>query len=156
MAVNGKPTPELSSFIQEVNKIPDNTYFRLRAMTFDNVPWVATMKKNEHYVRHVTFHQYLVAQILTLSSSQQWNLSRTHPKRADGSAYPTNTVRNTQQQRPRIQWKREVELVSKKWMGINHVKAHGIGCIKDGVHRSCNIGAFPSHPLDPCITHFSI
>lgn len=29
--------------------IPDNTYFRLRAVTFDNVPWVATMKKNEHY-----------------------------------------------------------------------------------------------------------
>lgn len=23
--------------------------FRIRAMTFDNVPWVVTMKKNEHY-----------------------------------------------------------------------------------------------------------
>lgn len=30
-------------------KIPDNTYFRLRAVTFDSVPWVVTMKKNEHY-----------------------------------------------------------------------------------------------------------
>ena len=25
------------------------TDFRLRAMTFDSVPWVVTMKKNEHY-----------------------------------------------------------------------------------------------------------
>ncbi|KAK0627769.1 serine protease-like protein [Immersiella caudata] len=47
--VNGKPTPDLESFIAAVVKIPDNTYFRLRAMTFDSVPWVVTMKKNEHY-----------------------------------------------------------------------------------------------------------
>ncbi|KAL1843332.1 hypothetical protein VTJ49DRAFT_2149 [Mycothermus thermophilus] len=47
--VNGKPTPDLESFLREVVKIPDNTYFRLRAMTFDSVPWVVTMKKNEHY-----------------------------------------------------------------------------------------------------------
>ncbi|KAK3391121.1 trypsin-like cysteine/serine peptidase domain-containing protein [Podospora didyma] len=47
--VNGKPTPDLESFLAAVIKIPDNTYFRLRAMTFDSVPWVVTMKKNEHY-----------------------------------------------------------------------------------------------------------
>ncbi|KAK4125449.1 trypsin-like serine protease [Parathielavia appendiculata] len=47
--VNGKPTPDLEAFLREVVKIPDNTYFRLRAVTFDNVPWVVTMKKNEHY-----------------------------------------------------------------------------------------------------------
>ncbi|KXJ92184.1 Pro-apoptotic serine protease NMA111 [Microdochium bolleyi] len=47
--VNGKPTPDLTTFLSAVTKIPDNTYFRLRAMTFDNVPWVVTMKKNEHY-----------------------------------------------------------------------------------------------------------
>ncbi|KAL2266923.1 hypothetical protein VTJ83DRAFT_4200 [Remersonia thermophila] len=47
--VNGKPTPDLESFLKEVVKVPDNTYFRLRAMTFDSVPWVVTMKKNEHY-----------------------------------------------------------------------------------------------------------
>ncbi|KAI0478937.1 Pro-apoptotic serine protease NMA111 [Xylariaceae sp. FL0804] len=47
--VNGKPTPDLQAFLAAVVKIPDNTYFRLRAMTFDNVPWVITMKKNEHY-----------------------------------------------------------------------------------------------------------
>ncbi|KAJ5884684.1 Pro-apoptotic serine protease [Penicillium taxi] len=48
-AVNGVPTPDLNSFVKEVRKIPDNTYFRLRAVTFDNVPWVVTMKKNNHY-----------------------------------------------------------------------------------------------------------
>ncbi|KAK5467093.1 hypothetical protein LTS15_000063 [Exophiala xenobiotica] len=47
--VNGVKTPDLDAFVNEVNKIDDNTYFRLRAMTFDNVPWVVTMKKNEHY-----------------------------------------------------------------------------------------------------------
>jgi len=48
--VNGTKTPDLDAFVREVSKIEDNTYFRLRAMTFDNVPWVVTMKKNDHYV----------------------------------------------------------------------------------------------------------
>jgi len=48
-AVNGVKTLDLDSFVREVNKIPDNTYFRLKAVTFDNVPWVVTMKKCEHY-----------------------------------------------------------------------------------------------------------
>ncbi|KAI1400756.1 Pro-apoptotic serine protease NMA111 [Hypoxylon fuscum] len=47
--VNGKPTPDLKTFLDNVVKIPDNTYFRMRAMTFDDQPWVVTMKKNEHY-----------------------------------------------------------------------------------------------------------
>ena len=46
---------DLDSFLKEVNKIPDNTYFRLKVMTFDNVPWVATMKKNEHYFPTIEF-----------------------------------------------------------------------------------------------------
>jgi pro-apoptotic serine protease NMA111 len=48
--VNGVATPTLDDFKREVRKIPDNTYFRLRAVTFDNFPWVVTMKKNDHYV----------------------------------------------------------------------------------------------------------
>ena len=48
--VNGVQTSDLDAFMAEVSKIEDNTYFRLRAMTFDNVPWVVTMKKNDHYV----------------------------------------------------------------------------------------------------------
>ncbi|EFQ27733.1 PDZ domain-containing protein [Colletotrichum graminicola M1.001] len=47
--VNGKPTPDLETFLASVQGIPDNTYFRLKAVTFDSVPWVITMKKNEHY-----------------------------------------------------------------------------------------------------------
>ncbi|KAL7627495.1 hypothetical protein AAE478_001688 [Parahypoxylon ruwenzoriense] len=47
--VNGKPTPDLKTFLENVARIPDNTYFRMRAMTFDDQPWVVTMKKNEHY-----------------------------------------------------------------------------------------------------------
>ncbi|KAF2157822.1 putative nuclear serine protease HtrA2/Nma111 [Myriangium duriaei CBS 260.36] len=47
--VNGVATPDLDSFIAEANRIPNNTYFRLKLMTFDNQPWVVTLKKNEHY-----------------------------------------------------------------------------------------------------------
>ena len=54
-AVNGVPTTDLEAFVQEVNKIPDNTYFRIKAVTFDNVPWVVTMKKNEHYFPTIEF-----------------------------------------------------------------------------------------------------
>ena len=54
-AVNDSPTPTLTEFLTAVNTIPDNTYFRLRVCTFDNVPWVATMKKNEHYFPTVEY-----------------------------------------------------------------------------------------------------
>ena len=54
-AVNSVPTPTLDAFLKEVSKIEDNTYFRLRVVTFDNVPWVATMKKNEHYFPTMEF-----------------------------------------------------------------------------------------------------
>ena len=54
-AVNDKQTPTLTEFLEVVNSIPDNTYFRVRASTFDNVPWVATMKKNEHYFPTVEY-----------------------------------------------------------------------------------------------------
>ena len=53
--VNDDPTPTLTEFLAAVNQIPDNTYFRLRVSTFDNVPWVATMKKNEHYFPTVEY-----------------------------------------------------------------------------------------------------
>jgi pro-apoptotic serine protease NMA111 len=53
--VNGVPTPDLDTFLREATKIADNTYFRLKVMTFDNVPWVATMKKNEHYFPTIEF-----------------------------------------------------------------------------------------------------
>lgn len=54
-AVNDVPTPTLKAFLGEVTLIKDNTYFRLRVVTFDNIPWVCTMKKNEHYFPTVEF-----------------------------------------------------------------------------------------------------
>lgn len=55
MAVNGVPTLDLESFIRETKKIPDNTYFRLKVRTFDNVNWVATLKANYSYFPTVEF-----------------------------------------------------------------------------------------------------
>ncbi|EPS43450.1 hypothetical protein H072_2558 [Dactylellina haptotyla CBS 200.50] len=55
LGVNGVSTPDLDTFLKEVSKIPDNTYFRLRVITFDNVPFVITMKKNEHYFPTMEF-----------------------------------------------------------------------------------------------------
>ncbi|RPB20633.1 trypsin-like serine protease [Terfezia boudieri ATCC MYA-4762] len=49
IAVNGVKTLNLTDFLRESSKIPDNTYFRLRIITFDNIPYILTMKKNEHY-----------------------------------------------------------------------------------------------------------
>ncbi|KAF2239461.1 Pro-apoptotic serine protease NMA111 [Viridothelium virens] len=54
-AVNATPTRDLKSFLEETKKIPDNTYFRLKVVTFDNVKWVVTMKKCEHYFPTVEF-----------------------------------------------------------------------------------------------------
>ena len=62
-AVNGVRTQTIDELVKEVSRIPDNTYFRLRAVTFDNVPWVVTMKKNDHYVRLYPF-SYLCVSIL--------------------------------------------------------------------------------------------
>ncbi|KAL7266565.1 hypothetical protein RUND412_010886 [Rhizina undulata] len=55
LAVNGVKTTDLDSFLKEVEKIPDNTYFRLRVITFDNIPFVITIKKNEHYFPTMEF-----------------------------------------------------------------------------------------------------
>ena len=65
--VNDIPTPDLEAFVKEVIKIPDNTCnypyaysyifiansmfsdFRVKGVTFNNVNWVVTMKKNDQY-----------------------------------------------------------------------------------------------------------
>jgi S1-C subfamily serine protease len=86
-AVNGVETKDLDSFVREVNKIEDNTYFRLRAVTFDNVPWVVTMKKNDHYVSFVcalAFYRQFVAN--SVNSSRCLNMSRIRPMA--GGAFP--------------------------------------------------------------------
>lgn len=52
--VNSVETPDLDEFVQEVSKIEHNKYFRLRVMTFESVPSVVTMKKNDHYVQSLS------------------------------------------------------------------------------------------------------
>ncbi|KAK7204199.1 trypsin-like cysteine/serine peptidase domain-containing protein [Myxozyma melibiosi] len=47
--VDGKPTPDLSSFLEIVAKIPDNTYTRLRIVSFESVPFASSVKSNMHY-----------------------------------------------------------------------------------------------------------
>ncbi|EEA25274.1 hypothetical protein EYB25_002542 [Talaromyces marneffei] len=76
-AVNGVQTHDLDSFVQEVKKIPDNTYFRLRAVTFDNVPWVVTMKKNDHYF---AMSEY----VKDVSAPARWKVIN-YPKRDDSA-----------------------------------------------------------------------
>lgn len=73
--VNSVKTADLDAFVAEVSKIPDNTYFRLRAMTFDNVPWVVTMKKNDHYF---PMSEYVK------ESTGSWK-TVSHRKRTDGA-----------------------------------------------------------------------
>jgi C-terminal processing protease CtpA/Prc len=47
--INGMSTPTLDSFLNEVNKIEDNTYFRLTCMNTQNIQFVKTLKRDEHY-----------------------------------------------------------------------------------------------------------
>ncbi|ODQ64374.1 Pro-apoptotic serine protease NMA111 [Nadsonia fulvescens var. elongata DSM 6958] len=47
--VNGQETPDLDKFLEVVSSIPDNTYAKLRIVTFDNVPFACSIKTNYHY-----------------------------------------------------------------------------------------------------------
>lgn len=47
--VNEFETPDLETFIKIVKEIPDNTYCKIRLMTFDNVPFAISLKTNYHY-----------------------------------------------------------------------------------------------------------
>lgn len=48
--VNDIETPDLDSFLEAVNKIPDNTFFRLSVVTFSLIPKTYTLKKCNYYV----------------------------------------------------------------------------------------------------------
>lgn len=47
--VNDQSTPDLDTFLKVVKEIPDNTYCKLRLMTFDDVPFAISLKTNYHY-----------------------------------------------------------------------------------------------------------
>lgn len=47
--INGTPTPDLDSLLIAVKKCQDNSYVRVKAMSFDMVPTVLSIKTNMHY-----------------------------------------------------------------------------------------------------------
>ncbi|CAH0046332.1 unnamed protein product [Clonostachys solani] len=47
--INDEEVPSLEKILEVVNAIPDNTYFQIRAVSWHDIPFVITMKKNEHY-----------------------------------------------------------------------------------------------------------
>ncbi|KAF9909825.1 hypothetical protein EC991_007996 [Linnemannia zychae] len=47
--INGTPTPDLDSLLVAVKKCQDNSYVRVKAMSFDMVPTVLSIKTNMHY-----------------------------------------------------------------------------------------------------------
>ncbi|KAI8925994.1 trypsin-like cysteine/serine peptidase domain-containing protein [Entophlyctis helioformis] len=47
--VNNVPTTNLDEFVNAVKDLPDNSYVRLKTMSFDLVPWVLSVKTVKHY-----------------------------------------------------------------------------------------------------------
>ncbi|CUS22310.1 LAQU0S05e02498g1_1 [Lachancea quebecensis] len=47
--INEIETPDLDTFVKVVKTIPDNTYCKIRLVTFDNVPFAISLKTNYHY-----------------------------------------------------------------------------------------------------------
>ncbi|KAG9288365.1 hypothetical protein G9A89_021396 [Geosiphon pyriformis] len=47
--VNGIPTPDLDSFVAAVRNCPDNTYVRIKIISFDMIPMVLAIKTCYHY-----------------------------------------------------------------------------------------------------------
>lgn len=47
--INDKETKDLQTFIKIIRDIPDNTYMKVRLVSFDNIPAAISMKTNYHY-----------------------------------------------------------------------------------------------------------
>ncbi|KAG0260597.1 hypothetical protein DFQ27_003445 [Actinomortierella ambigua] len=47
--INGTPTPSLDAFLKAVRHCPDNSYVRVKTMSFDQIPMVLSIKINKHY-----------------------------------------------------------------------------------------------------------
>ncbi|BAP72982.1 pro-apoptotic serine protease NMA111 [Kluyveromyces marxianus] len=47
--VNDQETPDLDTFLKVVKEIPDNSYCKMRLVTFDDVPFAISLKTNYHY-----------------------------------------------------------------------------------------------------------
>lgn len=62
--VNEIPTPCLNSFLENIKAIPDNTYCKIRLVSFDNVPFAISLKTNYHY--------FPTGQLKKDQSSNEW------------------------------------------------------------------------------------
>lgn len=47
--INGTPTPDLDALLKAVKQCPDNSYVRVKTMSFDMIPTVLSIKTNMHY-----------------------------------------------------------------------------------------------------------
>ncbi|KAF9161882.1 hypothetical protein BGX20_001950 [Mortierella sp. AD010] len=47
--INGTPTPDLDALLKAVRQCPDNSYVRVKTMSFDMIPTVLSIKTNMHY-----------------------------------------------------------------------------------------------------------
>lgn len=62
--VNEVATPDVGTFLKVVKSIPDNTYCKMRLVTFDNVPFAISLKTNYHY--------FPTAELKKDAKSQKW------------------------------------------------------------------------------------
>ncbi|GMM37991.1 Nma111 protein [Saccharomycopsis crataegensis] len=53
--VNEIATPTLKEFMEQIKKIPDNTYCKLRMCTFERIPFAISLKTNYHYFSTVEY-----------------------------------------------------------------------------------------------------
>ncbi|SCU96171.1 LANO_0E12706g1_1 [Lachancea nothofagi CBS 11611] len=73
--INEIETPDLDTFLEVVKNIPDNTYCKIRLVTFDNVPFAISLKTNYHY--------FPTAQLKKDSATGKWiedELNKTEEK----------------------------------------------------------------------------
>jgi S1-C subfamily serine protease len=47
--INDEETKDIDSFINVVKTIPDNTYVKIRSISFDNIPYAISLRTNYHY-----------------------------------------------------------------------------------------------------------
>lgn len=47
--VNDQETKDIETFINVVKTIPDNTYVKIRSISFDNIPFAISLRTNYHY-----------------------------------------------------------------------------------------------------------
>ncbi|CAG8534660.1 5821_t:CDS:10 [Paraglomus occultum] len=63
--INGIPTPDLDSFVSVVRKCPDNSYVRVKTISFDMIPMVLAVKTCYHY--------WPTVEMVYDSETKEWN-----------------------------------------------------------------------------------